>query len=327
MTANPSIVPGAVTGFLGSGTDVWLMCLFENRASSGYTRGVAKFLGGRYVNRIFTPDTINALATCIDTTAYNLKSKAKLVINAPGGMSFGGIKTYACIRGEDCVRETCAEFGNEISFEQNIPIVSRNGTPPAVPGGLVITPGNQELTIKWNSVPDPTGLPEVFAYHVILLYGGNPVILGYIEAGLRQVTIGGLSNDRYYNVEVRAVTHNNVSGNPATGTGMPSPPVSNTGTLELKSIPAGARVYMDGADTGKVTPVSIQDLTAGSHTYRLVLAGYRNVEDTVSIKAGMISTVTVQFPQPGNRTGALQIGIGIIGFGIFASVLYAVSRR
>lgn len=223
MSATPSIVSGAVTGFVGNAGDTWLMCLYENKAIEGYTQGVAKFLGGMFdiSTNLCSLDAANALVTCIKPTEYNLKGKAKVLVRK-GTFDFGCIQTFGCASGDNCAQDTCSSFGNRISFETNIPIAARNTAAPAVPGGLVITPGSGELNIRWNSVQDPTGLSEVFAYYVAVYIGGTLVKAGHTESGLRQVTIGGLSNGTTYSVEVYAVSHNNVSSNPATGTGTPA---------------------------------------------------------------------------------------------------------
>ncbi len=60
--------------------------------------------------------------------------------------------------------------------------------------------------------------------------------------------------------------------------------VANTGALEIKSEPAGARVTIDGRPRG-TTPVTVRDLTAGDHTVVLEVGG-RKVQQSVRIEAG-----------------------------------------
>jgi len=58
---------------------------------------------------------------------------------------------------------------------------------------------------------------------------------------------------------------------------------SNTptyGNIEIQSDPPGAKVYIDGVDTGKVTPYIGVNIETGVHTVRLELFQYQNKEDT-----------------------------------------------
>jgi hypothetical protein len=96
-----------------------------------------------------------------------------------------------------------------------------NTSLPPAPTGLTITTGNGALTISWDSATDPTG-GEVFAYNVVVS-GGTTYIDGYTEAGLRNITIGGLTNGTTYNISISSKSHNGyVSGGSASGSGIPA---------------------------------------------------------------------------------------------------------
>jgi len=56
-------------------------------------------------------------------------------------------------------------------------------------------------------------------------------------------------------------------------------------TLQVDTSPAGAKVYLDGSDTGKVSPCQLEPST-GSHTIKVELEGYTDVERQVEIKKG-----------------------------------------
>ncbi|MDD9810307.1 MAG: PEGA domain-containing protein [Gammaproteobacteria bacterium] len=53
------------------------------------------------------------------------------------------------------------------------------------------------------------------------------------------------------------------------------------GRLDIRSEPAGARVFLDGATAG-VTPVVI-DAAGGAHRLRVALDGYRNIEEEITV--------------------------------------------
>ena len=56
--------------------------------------------------------------------------------------------------------------------------------------------------------------------------------------------------------------------------------ISNYGNIEILSDPSGAKVYIDGVDTGKVTPYFGTNIETGSHTVKLELFQYQTREDT-----------------------------------------------
>lgn len=65
------------------------------------------------------------------------------------------------------------------------------------------------------------------------------------------------------------------------------------GCILFTTDPAGAKVIVDGTDTGKITPVLICGLSIGPHTYRLSLAGYLDSTGSVELAAGQGTKVTV----------------------------------
>ena len=58
-----------------------------------------------------------------------------------------------------------------------------------------------------------------------------------------------------------------------------------TGIIDLNSTPDGARVILDGVDTGQVTPIILTGVEAGTHTIQLDKFHYEIWEDTVIVIA------------------------------------------
>lgn len=56
-----------------------------------------------------------------------------------------------------------------------------------------------------------------------------------------------------------------------------------TGSIFLQSNPSGAQIFLDGTNTDKVTPATIQDLQEGSHQFTLKLSGYYDTTFNVTI--------------------------------------------
>jgi len=63
------------------------------------------------------------------------------------------------------------------------------------------------------------------------------------------------------------------------------------GALLVESLPAGARVMLDGKAAG-TTPLTLNNITAGSHVLRLEHDGYRRWSSAVRIVAGERNRVT-----------------------------------
>ena len=62
--------------------------------------------------------------------------------------------------------------------------------------------------------------------------------------------------------------------------------VATAGSIDVKSSPTGAMVYIDGTDTGSITPYVIADVPGGDHTIKLALTEYKDKEGTVTVNAG-----------------------------------------
>ncbi len=70
------------------------------------------------------------------------------------------------------------------------------------------------------------------------------------------------------------------------------PAIARTGSVNIETRPAGARVFVDGREMG-TAPIRVPELTPGSHTIRLELAGYRTLTTTVVVRAGQVNVVKV----------------------------------
>ncbi len=71
--------------------------------------------------------------------------------------------------------------------------------------------------------------------------------------------------------------------------------VLTTGSISFASIPSGADIYLDTVFQTTKTPATITNVSTGSHTYRLSLAGYNDATGTIMVTAGQTATVSVTF--------------------------------
>ena len=67
--------------------------------------------------------------------------------------------------------------------------------------------------------------------------------------------------------------------------GCSSSTTPTTGTIEVNSTPIGAKIYLDGADTGMATPFTIPNVGASSHVIKLDAFHYEIWEETVIVTA------------------------------------------
>jgi len=58
-----------------------------------------------------------------------------------------------------------------------------------------------------------------------------------------------------------------------------------TGTIEVNSTPIGAKIYLDGVDTGMATPFTITNVEAGTHVIKIDAFHYKIWEETVIVTA------------------------------------------
>ena len=66
-----------------------------------------------------------------------------------------------------------------------------------------------------------------------------------------------------------------------------------TGSISCTTTPSGASVTLDGTlQTGVITPVTLTNVSAGSHTVTFALSGYNACPVTVSVTAGATATAS-----------------------------------
>jgi len=83
-----------------------------------------------------------------------------------------------------------------------------------------------------------------------------------------------------------------------------TPPAQRTGSIRVTSTPTGARVFLDGTDKGMNTDCTLTNVSAGSHSLKLTMAGYADYLTTTSVTAGQTATVNATMTQ---APGALAV--------------------
>lgn len=81
-----------------------------------------------------------------------------------------------------------------------------------------------------------------------------------------------------------------------------------TGILSVQSIPVGAQIWVDGTNTGKITPDSIKNLSAGNHALTLKFDGYKDtIQASVSITAGQTTSRNITLSRAASTFGSIKI--------------------
>ena len=80
----------------------------------------------------------------------------------------------------------------------------------------------------------------------------------------------------------------------------------SVGNLNITSEPAGAKIYIDGVDSGKITNATFTDLPAGDYMVRVDLEDYDPAENEVHVKAGYITTRNYNLTQASGRCTVLS---------------------
>ena len=108
-------------------------------------------------------------------------------------------------------------------------------------------------------------------------------------------------------------------------TPIPTPtPTPAPGTISVSSSPSGANVYLDDAYKG-ITPLTITDVSQGTHTIEVKLEGYQDWSTSVQITAGGTASVPASLtrtptptPTPKTPTTVLGVIVALIISGIIA---------
>ncbi|QYZ78978.1 PEGA domain-containing protein [Methanofollis formosanus] len=172
-------------------------------------------------------------------------------------------------------------------------------------GPVTVVAGQQTyVSATLNSNPKPvSGTIDVFSNPVgayIYLdgeYQGQTYPEGYVIIGVTPGT---------HTVTLKLTGYKDVSSSVNVNSGQdssvrmtlePAVPSGDTGSMEITSTPAGAEVYLNNEYWG-VTPVTLRDLTTGSYTVTLKLAGHPDWSTTAQVNAGAKTPVAAQFAEP-----------------------------
>ena len=139
-------------------------------------------------------------------------------IRTKGAYDFEAQSSYSVI-----ARVSDGEGGRAIVVV-GIAITDVDEPPAAPPPGVVVTPGDSALTVRWDAVSDEAGKPPVSGYEVARRRGDSEEWLEGLFLSSRtdtSVTLTGLTNDQVYQVRVRTLNEEGASAWSAPVSGTP----------------------------------------------------------------------------------------------------------
>lgn len=100
-------------------------------------------------------------------------------------------------------------------------------------------------------------------------------------------------------------------------TSQPASP-AGTGSLSVTTSPSGALVYIDGQMKG-ITPATIPGLSPGTHSIKLILDGYQDLETTTEVTAGTTSEFVTGLSKRKQLPGFTGI-VALVAIGLLLAV-------
>ena len=160
-------------------------------------------------------------------------------IRTKGTYDFEAQSSYSVI-----VHASATARGARAIVVVGIAVTDVDEPPAAPPPGVVVTPGDSALTVRWDAAPDEVGKPPVSGYEVVHRPADSEEWLEGLFLSSRtdtSVTLTGLTNDQAYQVRVRTLNEEGASAWSA--------PVSGTpvgGPVPVGVIPAQTLILGDG---------------------------------------------------------------------------------
>lgn len=211
----------------------------------------------------------------------------------------------------------------------------------SIPSGASITLTDADGTGSFGITPRPNGIgicsdtnpnacpirnvkPGINTLRLDLT-GYDPIIDNNV------VVVAGENTIKHYDFTAPCVPawqcEQPLNGNESDGCGnrRPNSACIPGGSISFSSVPGGAEIFLDGHDQGVQTPATITDMPAGSHTYALKLANYKDSTGTLELLENQIYTVSAiltKILKEGVGAGTVLV-LTLLGAGILGAVIIA----
>ncbi|MDE0659869.1 MAG: carboxypeptidase regulatory-like domain-containing protein [Gammaproteobacteria bacterium] len=171
-----------------------------------------------------TSEAVTVTVTLDDSNLASLSKASMLIeVGTTADTTYVKAKDNRHAAADTVMVTATADNANDPAAGIEIEITNDTDAAPGEPRGLLVTPGNAQLKVEWNS-PESNGTQPITRYEIRWAVSDideedwEPVDG---DAGAREYTITGLTNGTTYTVQVRAVSDAG-GGSAASGEGSPS---------------------------------------------------------------------------------------------------------
>jgi hypothetical protein len=152
--------------------------------------------------------------------------------------------------------------------------------------------------------------------------GSSPTTVGSLSQGTHTVLLS-LSG---YQDSTRTVSINTGLTTAISANLVKIPPSTTYGTLSISSSPSAAETYVDNVFRG-YSPLTLTDITPGSHAITFRLAGYQDWMGTVQVNGGQTTTMQgtlspVPTAAPTTKAPGFGIAVAMAALGVLGAALY-----
>lgn len=101
---------------------------------------------------------------------------------------------------------------------------------------------------------------------------------------------------------------------------------SGTGSIQVSSVPAGLAVQLDGKDTGKITPVTLEGIAPGRHYVSVILPDQCPISKAITVATGKSVTICLRKKSEEEITSIRRIGYYTVLCAVIL-IVFAVFNR
>jgi len=87
------------------------------------------------------------------------------------------------------------------------------------------------------------------------------------------------------------------------------PAVYTFGSIEITTNPPGAKIFLDGIDTGYITPYTLSNVLTGTHTIKLTLTDYLSYSSVMNVTAHQSAKLNINLTPAASAVFLVRISV------------------
>jgi len=87
------------------------------------------------------------------------------------------------------------------------------------------------------------------------------------------------------------------------------PAVYTFGSIEITTNPPGAKIFLDGRDTGYLTPYTLSNVLVGTHTLKLTLTDYLYYSNVINVSAHQTAKLSINLTPAASPVFLVRISV------------------